>query len=165
MLRGLKSTRRKGFVGGAVFAPPTPGLPVRESRFLARFALQIGAQIDRIGRIDGPAAFGDLLNTALLIDDEGRAIGKLGFVIEDAVLLEDFTLHVTQQREFHADLIGEFGVGRNGVDADAQHRRIIEVDLASVDTSLVSLEFLRSTTGEGENEERQDDVLLAAVIA
>src|SRR5207245_6878191 len=102
---------------------------------------------------------------ALLIQDEGGAIGKLGFVIEDAVLLEDLALHVTQQRELHADLVGEFGVGGNGVDADADHRRVVEVDLAGVDTSLVSLEFLRSTTCKGENVERQDDVFLAAIIA
>src|SRR5437899_9680967 len=119
---------------------------VQPPRRSAGFALQIGAQIDRVGRFDGSAAFGDLLNAALLIQDEGGAIGKLGFVIEDAVLLEDLALHVTQQRELHADLVGEFGVRGNGVDADADHRRVVEVDLAGVDTSLVSLEFLRSTT-------------------
>src|SRR6266705_6680749 len=73
---------------------------VQPPRRLAGFALQIGAQIDGVGRIDGSAAFGDLLNAALFIQDEGRAIGKLRFVVEDAVLLEDLALHVTQQREF-----------------------------------------------------------------
>jgi len=150
---------------GRRLAPSIRDEPSRNRDFLARFALQIGAQIDGVGRIDRSAAFGDLLNAALLIHHKRGAIGKLGVVIQDPVLLEDFALHVAQQREFYADLVGKFGVGGNGVDADAYDRRIIEVNLACVDTSLVSLEFLRSTTCKRENVERHDDVFLAAVIA
>jgi hypothetical protein len=73
--------------------------------------------------------------------------------------------HVAQKRKFDPDFLGERGVGRRSVNADAQNGGVFEVDLAGIDTRLVCLQFFRSTLGEGKNVERQDDVLLAEVIA
>ena len=46
--------------------------------------------------------------------------------------------------------------------ADRQNLRIICIELG--DTRLVSSKFLRSTTGEGGHEERQNDRFLSAEI-
>jgi hypothetical protein len=73
--------------------------------------------------------------------------------------------HVAKQGKFDSDFFGEGLVGRGSVDADAEDRGFLEVDLAGIDTRLVCLQFLRSTTGKGKNVKGQDDVLFAAIVA
>jgi hypothetical protein len=127
--------------------------------------VKVGADVDRVCRVDGAVAFLYVLDLALLVDDEGGAIGKLKLVIQDAVLLRDLARHVAEERKFDANFFGEGGVGGRSVNADAKDGGVFRVDLAGIYTRLVSLKFLRSTLGEGKNVERQDDVLLAAIIA
>lgn len=113
--------------------------------------MQIRADVDRIGRIDGAVAFLDVLNFALFVHDERGAIGKLKLVVQDAVVLRHLPRHVAQQREFHSDFFGEGLIGGRSVNTDAEDFRVFQVDLARVDTRLVCLKLLGSTAGEGQH--------------
>jgi len=106
-----------------------------------------------------------VLNLSLLVHDESGTVCELGFIVEDAIGLRHFALHVTEKGKLDTNFLGEGAVGGRRVNADAQNCRVIEVDLACVDTSLVSLKFLGSTTGKGKDVERQNDVLFAPKIA
>jgi hypothetical protein len=137
----------------------------RDSFGPSRFLLvQICADVNCVRRVNGTAAFLNMLYLALLVHDEGGATGKLRFLVQDSVSLRDFAFHVAKKREFDSDLLGECCVGGGSIDADAKYGGVVEVDLARVDTSLVSLKFFRSTTSEGKNVERQNNGLLAAEI-
>ena len=129
------------------------------------FMMQVRTDVDRVRRVNRAATLLDMLNLALLVHDKGRAAGKLSLFIQDAVRLRDVALHVAQKREFHSDFLGKRAVGGRCINADAKDCGVVEVDLAGVDTRLVSLEFLRSATGKGKYVKRQDDRLLAPVIA
>ncbi len=106
-----------------------------------------------------------MLNLSLLVHDESGAVCELGFIVEDAIGLRHFSLHVTEKGKLDTNFLGEGAVGGGSVNADAQNCGVVQVDLASVDTSLVSLKFFGSTTGKGEDVERQNDVLLTPKIA
>jgi hypothetical protein len=120
----------------------------------ARVSMQLGADVDRVRRVNRPVAFLNVLDLALLVHDEGGAIGKLKLVIQDAVFLRDLPRHVAQKRKCDPDLFGECGVGGKSVDADAKNSGLLKVDLAGIDTRLVGLQLFRSTTGEGKHVER-----------
>jgi len=108
-----------------------------------------GADIDGVGRIDGAVAFLDVLDLSLFVDDKRGAVRKLKLVVQDAVLFRDLPGHIAQQRKFHADFFGEGLVGGGSVNADAEDFGVFQVDLARIDTRLVSLKFLRSAASEG----------------
>lgn len=127
--------------------------------------MQAGADVDRVCRVNRAVAFLYMLDLALLVDDKRGAVGKLELVVQDAVFFRDLPRHVAQKRKFDPDFFGECFVGRRSIDTDSQDLGVLQIDLARVDTRLVSLKFFRSTTGEGKNVERQYDVLLAAEIA
>ena len=116
--------------------------------------MQVRADVDRIRRVNRTATFLDMLDFALFVHDKGRAASKLSLVIQDPVSLRDFALHVAKKREFDSDFLGKRCVGWGSINANAKYRGVFEVDLARVDTSLVSLKFFRSTTGEGKHVER-----------
>ena len=67
--------------------------------------------------INGAVAFVNQLDDALLVDDDVSAQSPLvRFILdvvalEDAVGLEHFAIHVAEEREGDADLLGECGVG------------------------------------------------------
>ena len=126
--------------------------------------VQVGADVDGVGGINRAVAFLYVRDLALLVHDKRSAVGKLKLIVQDAVLFRDLARHVAQERELDTDFLGERGVGGRSVNADTQDGGVLRVDLAGVDTRLVCLKFLRSTAGEGKNVERQDDVLLAAII-
>jgi hypothetical protein len=127
--------------------------------------VQAGANVDRIRWVNRTITFLHVLDLALLVHNKGGATSKLGLLIEDPVCFRNLTGHVTEKRKFHSDFFGERGVGRRSINADAEHRGVLGVDLARVNTSLVCLQFFGSTTGEGKHVECQDDVLLAAIVA
>ena len=106
-----------------------------------------------------------MLNLSLLVHDESRTVCELSFIIEDAIRFRDFALHVAEKRKLDTNFLGEGGVGRSSVNADSQNCGVIQVYLAFVDTSLVSLKFLGSTTGKSKNVKRQNDVFLTSIIA
>ena len=118
-----------------------------------RVAVQLGANIDRVCRIDCAVAFLDVLDLSFFIDDERGAIGKLKLIIQDAVLLGDLARHIAEKRKCDSDLFGECGVGGKSVDADSEYGGVLEVDLTRVDTRLVCLQLFRSTTGESKHVE------------
>jgi hypothetical protein len=98
----------------------------KESLRLTRlFLVQIGADVDRIGRINRTAAFLNVLNLALLVYDEGGAACKLSFLVEDSVGLCDLALHIAQEWEFNSDFLGEGGVRGRSVNADAKNRGVV----------------------------------------
>jgi len=71
-----------------------------------------------------------MLYPAFLVHDKGSAPGKLSVLIQNPVCLRDISLHVAKKREFNSDLLRERGVGRRGINADAEYSRIFEIDLA-----------------------------------
>jgi hypothetical protein len=113
--------------------------------------------------VDGRGVFLDVLDHAFLVHYEGGAIGKPALFIEDAILGGDGPLEIAEDREGHADLLGEFAVGGLAVNADAQNLGIGLFEFG--DISLIRLELLRSASRESQNIERQDHVLLAPKIA
>ena len=127
--------------------------------------MQLGADVDRIGRVDCTIAFLDVLDLALLVHHKRGAAGKLHLFIQDAVFLGDLARHVAKQGEFDSDFFGKRLIGRRSINADSKNRRIFEVNLARVDTSLVSLKLFRSATSESKDIEGQYDVLFSPVIA
>jgi hypothetical protein len=60
-------------------------------------------------------------------------------------------------------LFGEGGVGGGTVNADTEDDGVAGFELGLI--SLIGLKFFRSTTGEGQDVEGEDDVFLAAEIA
>ena len=124
----------------------------------------------RVG-IDGGVAFLDKLDDALLVnDDVGSQSPLIGFIVlvvtlEDAVGLEHLAVHVAEEREGDADLLGEGGVGSGAIDADAENFRIRGVDFTGGDSSLDRLKLFRSTAGKGQDVDGEEDVLLAPIVA
>ena len=127
--------------------------------------MQRRANVDRVRWVDGPAAFLNVLNLSFLVHHEGRAAGKLRFLVENSVGLRDLSFHVAEQRKLDPDFLGKGGIGWRSIDADAQHFRVIQIDFARLDTSLVSLEFFRSTACKRQHIESQNHVLFASKIA
>jgi len=63
------------------------------------------------GRINGLAILVNVLDHAILVNNEGRAVGEVVFFVQDAVILGDRPLEVAQERELEAVLLGEDVVG------------------------------------------------------
>jgi hypothetical protein len=124
----------------------------------------------RVG-IDGAIALFDKLDDALLVDNNvGAQSPLIGFVLDvitfqDAVGLEHFAVHVAEEREGKADLLGESGVGSGAIQTNSENFRIRGVNLTGGDSSLDRLKLLRSTAGEGQDVDGEKDVLLAAIVA
>jgi len=78
---------------------------------LLLLVLQHATRSVRARGIDGGSVLIDVLDHAFLIDDEGRAIGESVFLVEDPVRFGHCPLKITQEREFHADLLGVGLVG------------------------------------------------------
>ena len=106
-----------------------------------------------------------MLNLAFLVHNKRGPVGKLVLVIEDPVGLGNFALHVAKQWECHPDLLCECAVGGRCVNTDSENCRIVQIYFLVVDTSLVSLEFLRSTTCKRQHIKRENHIFLPAEIA
>ena len=121
------------------------------------------ADLVRAGRVDGGAAYLDVLDLAVFVDDERGTCAVSGFGVIEAVIRGRLAFPIAQQREFDADLFGEGLVGCKAVHADAEDLGVGGFEFG--DISLIRLEFLRSAAGKGEHVKRQDDVLFAAKFA
>jgi hypothetical protein len=130
---------------------------------LLPLVLQNAAGLHGAARVDGRGVPFDVLDHAFLVDHKSGAIGKPPFFIENAVLGGNRPLEIAEDGKGDANLLGEFPVGGLTVNADTQNlgTRFFECG----DISLIRLELLRSATREGQNIERQDNVLLPPKIA
>jgi len=94
------------------------------------FFVQVGADREGVVGIDSRVAFFDVLHDTFFVDDDVGALGPLkGLVLhvvafEDAVGAEHFFVHVAEERKLDVDLLGEGGVGRGGIHADAEDFRV-----------------------------------------
>jgi hypothetical protein len=149
-------------------------VPIKIRGLLCGFLfVQGGAHGQRGIGIDGAIALFNELDDALLIDDDvGAQSPFVAFVVfrrvvgfEDAVGLEHLAVHVAEEGEGDADLLGKGGVGGRTIYANAEDFRIRGVDLTGGDSSLDRLKLLRSTAGESQDVDGKVDVLLAAVVA
>ena len=133
--------------------------------------VQVGTHRQGVIGVDRGVAFFEMLNHTVLVDDDVGALRPLVGValhvvtFQDAVSGQHLFVHVAQQGELDVDLLGESGVGRWRIHADAENLRIRGIDFATVDSRLDRLELLGSTPGEGQHIDRQQDIFLAAVVA
>lgn len=116
-------------------------------------------------------AFLDVLHDAILVDHNVRALRPLKrFVLhvvafQDAVLLQHLFVHIAEQWELDIDLLCEGGVCGRTIHAYAEDFRVRGVDLTGAYSRLDRLELLRSTTGESQDVNRQQDIFLPAIVA
>lgn len=83
---------------------------------------------------------------------------------ENAVLPAHFLVGpVGQKPVLSSKFLGKFFLTRASIDADGENLRIRSLEVS--DIILISLEFCSSSTGEGQNIEGQDDILLALELA
>ena len=143
----------------------------RPAPLLGRFFLvQIGANVQRIIWIDGAFIKLDVLDDASFIYDDVRALRPLVGValdvmsLEDAVGDEHFFVHVAEEGKLDVNLLGECGVCRGGIHADAKNCRIVGINLTGCESSLDRLKLLGSTTGEGKDVDGEKDILLAIEV-
>ena len=120
-------------------------------------------RVDNRRRIDRDVSFVDVLNDAFFIDYEGGTVSETLLFVEDAVVFDDSTFEITEDRECNADLFCEYAVGGNTVNTHTENLRFGRFELG--DISLIRLQFLRSTTGERQYVDRKYDVFLTFEIA
>ena len=120
-------------------------------------------RLDNGGRIDCDVSFVDVPNDAFFIDQESCTITKALLFVEDAIVFDDGTFEIAEQRERDSELFGEFAVGGNAVNTHSENLSVGGFELS--DIRLIRFEFLRSTTGEREDVNREYDVFLAFEIA
>lgn len=131
--------------------------------------VQAGADGQRVIWIDGALVKFHVLDFSFFIyDDSGAArpfeIVTLNIIFfQDAILDEDFAVHVAEQRHGDADLLGEGGVCGGTVYADSEDDGVTGFELGLI--SLIGLEFFGSATSESQDVEGENDVFLAAEIA
>jgi hypothetical protein len=102
-------------------------------------------------------------NLSFLIDHEGGAIGDSSVGHQDTVSLGSLAGgKIAEEREGEGKLLGKFTLGGNIIGADPEDLRVSAFKLG--DTSLVSREFLGSTTGKRCREESHHHVLFAPVV-
>jgi hypothetical protein len=115
------------------------------------------------GRIDGFVAFLDVLDLAVLIDDERSAIRISAVLVKNSVVLDDRAFcKVAQNWKSNSVLFGELAIGIDAVGADAENLCVVGFEFG--DISLIRLHLLRSTAGEGKNIKGEHYVFLAPEI-
>jgi len=119
--------------------------------------------LDDSSRIDRHVSFVNVPDNAFFIDQEGGAISKTVFLVEDAVVFNHSAFEIAEYRECNSELFGEFAVGGNAVDTHSEDLSLVCFEFG--DISLIRLQFLRSTTGKGEHIDRQYDIFLTFEIA
>jgi hypothetical protein len=133
--------------------------------------VQGGAHREGSVRVHGAFVRFHELDNALLVDDDVGAHSPLiSFIVhvvafEDAITSEHLPVHVAEEREGDADLLGEGGIGGGTIQTNSENFGIRGVNLTGGDSSLDRLKLFRSTTSESQDVDGEKDVLLAAVIA
>jgi len=114
-------------------------------------------------RVNCRVSYFDMLDGAVLVDDEGGAVRKALLFVQDPVFFGNRPLEVAQEREVELFLLRESGIRCRAVNADAQDLRVGLLEFG--DISLIRLQLLRSTPGEGQNVKCQHHILLPQKIA
>src|ERR1041384_395034 len=134
------------------------GLPLLTLLMLEEVACLVSA-----GRVNGGAALFDVFDDALFVYDEGGARRVAALFVEQAVVFDGRAMPVAQKRKGYADVLSKPAVGGEAVHADAENLRVGGAEFG--DIRLIRLQFLRSTTREGEHVESEHHILLAAKVA
>jgi len=113
--------------------------------------------------VDGRLADLDVLNHAILVDDKSGAVREALLFVQNAVVFGYRPLEVAKEWEAKILLLRERGVGSRAVHADAENLSVVLLELG--DISLIRLQLLRSTTGEGQDVKGQHHVFLPQIIA
>src|SRR5260370_39702525 len=119
----------------------------------------------------GDGGLFDKLNDGLLVDnDVGAQSPFIGFVLnvvtfQDAVGLEHLAVHVAEEREGKANLLGERRVGGGTIQNNSENFRIRGGNFTVGDSSLDRLKLIGSTAGESQDVDGEKGVFLAAVGA
>jgi hypothetical protein len=115
------------------------------------------------GGVEGGLILVDVDDLAVLVDDEGGAIGDAGALVQNSVRFGDLSLgKIAEEGDFDIVDFGKLLLGRGVVSADSKNLGSGLVEFC--DTRLVRFEFGRSATGKGCGIERQDDGVLAAEL-
>ena len=112
--------------------------------------------------IERVPAFFDVYNFAIRIDDESGSIRNAHLRDQDAILFGNLAHMIAQHRVAGSELFLPMRKRRCEIGTDRQYLRIHSFKFR--DTRLVRGKFLRSTTGEGGDVEREHDGLLSAKI-
>ncbi|SPE45122.1 hypothetical protein SBA7_650021 [Candidatus Sulfotelmatobacter sp. SbA7] len=102
-------------------------------------------------------------NLSVFADQEVDAARRLVFVDVNAVLASDVSSPIAQQREGDSDLVGEGFIGVGTVHTHTQDLGVGGFQLFQI--LLEGLHLRGSTTGEGKDVKRQNDVALAPILA
>ena len=132
--------------------------------------LEQAAAGDGFRRINRVLAEVDVLNHALLVDNEGRALSQLVARSPDLFkanrhpkLFEDLQICIAQERKVNVELLREGSVRRRAVTTYAENYRVGRIQLWPI--SLIGFEFGASSLCKGEHVEDEDNVLLASKVA
>lgn len=135
---------------------------------LSGFLVKIETDRNSRIRINGAVIEIDVLNFSLLIDHEGGATRPLVLISphwifpQDSVLGQNLAVHIAEQREGDANLLGKRGIRRGTINTNSENGRVAGFELGQI--SLNGLKFFRSTTCERENVEGKHHVLFAPII-
>jgi hypothetical protein len=121
------------------------------------------ASVSRARNIDGGCTFFDIRNFPFSVHYESGAVGDASLRHQHTVRLRGFPGgEIAEEWEGKGKLLCKFTLGRGVIGADSEYLRISAFKFG--DTSLVSREFLRSTTGKRGGKECHHHVLLASII-
>ncbi len=112
--------------------------------------------------VNGIIIFLNVTDHALLIDDEGHAVGKKAGKAQDAVSFGDYFIGVAKQGKTGVGLFRALAVPLLGIEADAQNLRAGGLEFG--DIRLISLDFASSTRSGGAGIKRQNHRLLAVKV-
>src|SRR5580700_11192837 len=137
--------------------------PCRWLGLRSAFEFRALAGIHDLFGIDGFFVHLFFHDLSIFADQEVHAARGLIFVFVDAVFAGYFSAPIAEKWEGYSDLVGEGFVGEGTIHAHTQDLGVGRFQRFQV--LLEVFHLLRSTTGKSEDIERQDDVLLAAVVA
>jgi hypothetical protein len=125
--------------------------------------VKAAARVRRAAYVDRGVSFLNKSDLALLVDDETGAIADSPVRHQYAVIGRSLACNeIAEERKRQGKLLCKFTKGGDIIRADSENLRISSVKFR--DTSLVSSEVLRSTTGERGGEEGDYDVLAATKV-
>jgi hypothetical protein len=147
----------------SAYAPYVPFVATSFLRCGGLLVLKDVTGLNNGGRIDCHVPFVDVTDDAFFVDQEGGAISKALLLVEDAIVFHDGAFEIAENGKRNSNLFCEFAVGGNAVDTHSKNLSLVCFELG--DISLIRLQFLRSTAGEGEHIDRQYDIFLTFEIA